>query len=347
MKVGLIARANDRGLGVQTLEAYKHYPFDRTLVVAKPDTKFPDDLGRFTKPTDKVVLLDVRTHRFDDREIKDWLRGLDVVFTVETLYDWRIADWARSLGVRTVVQGNPEFWVHRRKTAEVQPDVWAWPTPWRPFDDLPEGIPLPVPVPDGRQRIAADPDDGPLVVLHVAGHRALDDRNGTDGFVQALRRVRTHGKVVVRIVGQDGQLPEIPRLSHNITVELNPDGVADRWDLYEGVHVVILPRRYGGLCLPVLEAAASGCAIAMPAISPNVLWPIIRLDARKGRNLMTQAGLLSTFNTVPDAIAHTINMMSQHRDRLRHHQDEAFAWAQANTWSQLRGRYDEVFGGAL
>jgi hypothetical protein len=345
MKVGLIARANDRGLGVQTLEAYRHYPFDRTLVITIPDRHFPDHVDRYDRGGVTFMQLDTRSHSLGEGKIKRWARGLDVVFSVETLYDWKVADWVREIGGRTVVQANPEFFIHRRKPAEIQPDVWAWPTSWRPFDDMPEGPLLPVPALDAQPPVAAISLDDPFTVLHVAGHRALDDRNGTDGFMEALRRVRQ--KVTVRVVGQDGQLPTLRRCPDNVTLELNPTGVADRWDLYRGVHLVVLPRRYGGLCLPAIEAATAGCAVAMPGCVPNDIWPIIPLSFRQGRNLMVQAGLIKTFNTTPDSMAYTIDTMARNRDRLAAQQYESFSWARNNTWAKLTPIYDEVFRGAM
>jgi hypothetical protein len=188
MKVGLIARANQRGTGIQTHEAFRHYPFDRTMVVAIPDMRFPDDLSLYPDAT--YIGLDTRAHSLPKGKICRWMEGLDVVFSVETLYDWNVADWARDMGIRTVVQGNPEFYVHRRKTDQPHPDLWVWPTSWRPFDDMPEMHILPVPVPNDRPRIAGLPEDDKLVVLHVAGHRALADRNGTDQFIEAIARLR-------------------------------------------------------------------------------------------------------------------------------------------------------------
>jgi glycosyltransferase involved in cell wall biosynthesis len=117
--------------------------------------------------------------------------------------------------------------------------------------------------------------------------------------------------------------------------------------MYRGVHVVALPRRYGGNCLPAYEAMASGCAVMMPNISPNQTWPIVPLDFRQGRQLQVQAGFIATWNTVPDAIAYTIGQLDEHRDRLAGHQLEARAWAAANTWRALEHEYDEAFAAAI
>jgi len=343
VKVGLLARANQRGIGHQSFEAYRHYPFDRTMVVLIPDLKFPDNMKRY--PDASTIHLETRTHSLTEGKVVRWLKGLDVIFSVETLYDWKVADWARENGIATVVQGNPEFWVHRRKPELPNPDLWVWPTPWRPFDDMPEQWVLPVPVPDNVPRIAGDPDDDKMVVLHVAGHRALADRNGTDTFFEAIARIRRPCEI--RVVGQDGQLPKPSRIPRHVNLVQIPSGVEDRWEMYRGVHLVVLPRRYGGLCLPAIEAAACGCAVMMPKVPPNDIWPIIPLDVRQGRQLQVQAGFIQTWNTTTDAIAYQIGTLEEHRFRLLARQQEAWEWAQRNTWSALEPLYHDTFAAAI
>ena len=70
-----------------------------------------------------------------------------VVFTVETPYDWRLPNWAREAGVKTVVQGNPEFYRNHLASHahQANPDEWWWPTSWRPIRELPQGTIVPVP----------------------------------------------------------------------------------------------------------------------------------------------------------------------------------------------------------
>ena len=43
----------------------------------------------------------------------------------------------------------------------------------------------------------------------------------------------------------------------------------DQWRLYAGFNALIMPRRYGGLCLPMNEALTSGLPVIMSNTSPN------------------------------------------------------------------------------
>lgn len=284
MKIGVIARTEiARGLGIQTRNFVEHLPVAKTLIINMPTRDCDVDDSWCPDPT--YVAYDARAHSLDEQVVRRWLHGLDVVFTVETPYDWRIPHWCRHMGVRLVVQGNPEFVRHGQPGYEHYGDpIWWWPTSWR-LDQLPAGQVVPVPMPD-RPNVAADPDDGPLRILHVVGKRAHADRNGTEILMRALSR--TLGNVEVTMTTIDGDLPDL-MMRHNVKARkvLNP--VEDRWSLYEGHHILILPRRYGGLCLPALEASASGLAVLMPAVSPNGELASITCKARPTERTLSLA----------------------------------------------------------
>lgn len=101
---GLIARAeSDRGLGVLTRLMYEHLSPDRTLLVTV-DHDYVQETSAFPDAT-----LVPFTGELDEQIVKEWLDGLDVVVSCETFYDWRVLDWARELGVKTILYVMPEF----------------------------------------------------------------------------------------------------------------------------------------------------------------------------------------------------------------------------------------------
>lgn len=337
MRIGLLARCDQRGIAHQTFEFFKHMKPHRTLVMSLHDPLWPEDPFRYNFPN--VDFVDVGPDReIPDHKITKMLRDIDVLFAVETLMDWRFAEWGHDLGVRTVVQGNPEFYVHDR-FGWPHPTLWAWPTEWM-WDKLPAGVLLPVPTPDECRAVAAPPLDGPLRVLHVAGHAAAGDRNGTINFMESLQWIGH--PVEVTVVGQDHWLPKPPRLSKHVTLHTLPDGVEDRWSMYEQQHVVVLPRKYGGLCLPAQEACRVGCAVVMPDCVPNKMWPGPRIPARKGRLHHTPMGRVQTYDSDPRRIAQQIDVYANNRDVLRRDMLEANYWGLANTWSKWKQRYEEA-----
>jgi len=338
MRLGLIARCEiARGIAIQSRNFYDHMgPMSVLLVrMPKPDcTEAPE-----WYPGATHVQYDVNSHTLPESAVKAWLRSVDVVFTVETPNDWRMPRWCREMGVKLVIQGNPEFVRHGRPGFEdlPHPDAWWWPTSWR-AGQVPSGAIVPVPMPSIG---APSPRrDGPLRVLHVVGKRAFADRNGTDILVQALRRTRQ--RMDVTIIGLDGQLPHVQKSAHNrgLTVNYIPDGVTDRWDMYADQDVLVLPRRYGGLCLPALEAGVMGLAVMMPDCSPNEELAAIRVPVRRTEPLQLACGEIQASVVNPLDLAAALDDLALSDAALRQakYRQETFV----HRWSDWVRPYTEM-----
>lgn len=329
MKVGLIARAEDRGLGLQTWEAYRHLRPERTLVVDVENPEgFPMHLGRY--PDAEVVRLNAGRW-LPESVVRDWLDGLDVVLSCETLYDWRLVDWARDQRVATVVQVNPEMY-HHRTSGDPHPTVWWNPTTWR-LSHLPDGarhVPVPVATDrwNGKGQRAADH----LRVLHVVGRPAYGDRNGTNLVAAAHPRLDPGVELVL-----SRQRPGAGDVAGVRTV----GEVANYWDLYADSDVLLLPRRYGGLCLVAQEAAAAGLAVAMPDCPPNGEWPIVPLAWRYRGTINVPCGTIPMCETDARRMAHTVNELARDDGLLAAYQAASLAWAAEHSWEALLPMYQE------
>ena len=302
MRLGLIARSEiARGIALQSLNFYQHMPVERVLLVRMPRPDCEERPEWYANRTE--VAYDATNHRLDEATVREWLEGLDVVFTVETPNDWRMPLWCREMGVKLIVQGNPEFVKHVNDGTLPHPDAWWWPTSWR-CGFLPRGPVVPVPMP--VRPIHARPDRK-LHLVHVVGKRAYADRNGSDLMLQIMRQV--HSDVKLTVYGIDGQLPEFRR-QRNVEFEMHPDGVVDRWEMYENADVLVLPRRYGGLCLPALEAAASGCAVIMPECSPNEELAAVVARVQSWTPLNVACGPIRIANVDTSAFAEEIDKLA-------------------------------------
>lgn len=334
MRVGLIARSNEKGLGYQTWSFAQNYPVASILHVTDANRRAPEDISRYPQAFHTLWHPD-RGFKHDDA-VEAFLDEIDVIFSVETLYDWELANRKP-----TVVQGNPEFYRHHQQKRLPRPTVWTWPTPWK-TDVMPEGPVVPVPVPSDGWALASPPEAEPFTIVHVAGHRANGDRNGTELFVNSLSSL--HGNTLVRIYAQDGDVPDLPRVSDGVEVEVHAYGVIDRWSMYADAHVLVMPRRYGGLCLPVLEALASGVAVVMTDCSPNpVSWPIIPLRSDRGKVVAVPFGPIRTHSVHPKVIAMTLNRLKLERPKLYEQMAESAKWAKTHSWDALRPQYDALF----
>lgn len=325
MKVGLFVRADDRGLGNQTWEVYRHLPHERVLVVRDPGSEnqgFQPHLDRFPGAT--IANYDPDTETFPEHQVREWLSGLDVVYTAETFYDWHVADWCRDQKVASVVHCNPEFFIHQHIPSMPRPSTWWNPTPWR-LGHLDKGarvVPMPVPIDRFPE---PNYDDCPRRILHVGGLTAHMDRNGTEVVVDVARRLA--GDIEVVVTRQQGSRSRRQRAV----------GLANYWELYDGFPAIVLPRRYGGLCLPANEACGAGMALVMTDCPPNDEWPHVSLGVTPHPTtpvMHCQGGAVDVWDIDPAEIESRIRWLFD-SGMLPSLRRAARKWAEDRSWTDL------------
>jgi glycosyltransferase involved in cell wall biosynthesis len=349
-RIGLIARADNTGLGHQSWAFHRHMRPAKTLVVdftgtsasgkdlgIHPD-RFPGDTTVVTGPPDRGTLM-----RFLD--------DLDTVFTMETPYNFDLFFMCRDRKIRTVLQANWEMMAYHQDDGRVPfPDVLAFPSSWHfadareRFGDRTEVIHLPVPVVIDRDETPAHPGTC-LRFLHVAGHPAVGDRNGTRDLLAALRYIKSEITVTLTCqrpgwlaaLIQPGQKPD------NVTLVIDSSPPQDYRDLYTGQDALILPRRYGGLCLPVNEALGAGIPVILPDISPNTDWLPTEwlVSATLTDTIMTKTPT-DVYRTDPPSLASRIDRMATDGDFCARTRRQARDLAGAYSWDSLLPYYREV-----
>jgi hypothetical protein len=319
-----------------TAEFHKAMKPDRVLVV--DHGQWPQDFAQYANAPDGrwITKLNLSDLSLDAGICRDFLDGLDTVYCVETFYDNRFRSWCDDAGVRSVMHGMPEL---TGPNPNQNPHEWWWPTDWL-LDELPAGRVVSVPIPAPPPNISpAPPDTEPLRVLHVAGRRAIGDRNGTTEFVDALRRLRE--PVHATIITQESQITSMLQgIPSNVTVDLVTGGVANRWQMYDQQHIMCLPRRYGGLSLPVLEALAVGVVPMLPMIAPNYTWPALYFDVPSMSTQRCPHGVVPSADISSRWLAGEIDRAASRRSWLIERQREVAAFALAFSWATLRGNYE-------
>lgn len=329
MKIGLIARAEDRGLGIMCWEFARHVEPDRTLVVRHPSTEaigFPAHLERY--PGAEVVT--VSETGLPEERVRAWLEGLDVVYTAEVPYDPALFEWCRDAGVVSVLHTMPEAWHPSWK-----PDVvWA-PTGWR-LETLPAEtrlVPVPVALDRFRPRVRQEP-----TFLHLVGHRAAADRAGTGAVLKALRRLRVPCRVV--LATQDARLPALPSVSALVDVEVQLATHREYWEAYDGASVLLGPRRYGGLSLPWNEAAAAGLALVLSGCAPNPqTWPGLYLSVRRRDGMRVPTGSMDVWDPVDGELEAAMTRLALEPELVADLSSASIVWVQERSWACLLGLY--------
>ena len=351
-RIGLIARADDTGLGHQSWEFHRHMSPTKTLIIdlegqsasGKDLTAHPE---RFPGNTTVVFGIPCRG------VIEEWLEGLDVLFTMETPYNYEFYSIAREKGIRTVLQANYELldYLHDGPHQDHLPDILVMPSTWclplvkHRLGDRMKVVYLPVPIPTDRWDKPSTDTGSCRRLLHVAGYPAIGDRNGTRNLLDALRYVQSRITVTLTCQrpGYLGSLIQPGQDHGNASLVIDSAPRDNYWDLYADHDVLVLPRRYGGLCLPLNEALGAGLPAIMPDIPPNNDWlPLEWLtSARVGDTVMMKT-LVDLYQSDPRDLAAHIDRMVYDEDFYSRCQHQARELSLEYSWDSLIGYYQEV-----
>ena len=345
VKLGLIARADNSGLGIQSWEFYRHMHPDRVLVIDVGHLH--DNTGHCNKRTflsRYPGALVSRGWTPTPTLLEKFCQELDVIFTAETTYSSELTGIAHRAGAKVVVQYNFEFLGHQLYQ-HPHPDVFAAPSQWNwNAIDVPNRVHLPVPIATDRF-IPAEPHNGRLRVLHVVGRPATYDRNGTPDLLAALPHITAD--IQLTLTCQDvnylNQLLHTHPFPPNVDVVVNAVDVDHYWDLYAGHDIMVLPRRFGGLCLPAQEAIGAGMPVIMPDIDPNNGWmPDEWLVPAEKRDQFQSVTPIDVFYSDPEAIAELIDLFANDQDFRARGRTQAAQLRHELSWQTLRPSYDAV-----
>jgi hypothetical protein len=305
MRIGLIARSDNSGLGNQTRElAYMLNPSKILLIDSSSfnqNTQNPDWYSNYNVQTNLGFI--------GDSVALEFLKNLDVVISCEIFYNKNFPKLAKQSGVKTILQYNYEFLDNLQSPRLALPDILLSPSKWnlddvvRKFGQSCSVIHLPPPT-DHRtfEDVRKINSRSTRKLLHIAGKVAVMDRNGTDTVIEMMKYSKEDFTLEIRC--QD-------KLEYNINddrIKIISDNVKDQKDLYSGYDAMILPRRYAGLCLPMNEALLSGLPVFMTDISPNnqVLPSDWLVASHKVGELMTRT-MLDVYSADPVLLAAKID----------------------------------------
>jgi glycosyltransferase involved in cell wall biosynthesis len=267
MRLGIIARSDNTGLGNQTRELVNMLNPDKIMLI---------DSTPFNKNKQHPEWYDgyniIKTSGFPSlQQIKMFLKDIDVVFSCETFYDQNFIKYANKYGVKTILQYNYELFGHLANPNLPLPTVLLAPSKWNidvidnMFGKKTKLIHLPPPTDPllfnkvKQNNISKSHNR----ILHIGGKKASKDRNGTNTVIDMLQYSKADYELVIKSQSEIETNIKDSRLKIEIG---NPE---NREDMYNGFDAMVLPRRYAGLCLPMNEALLSALPVFMTNISPN------------------------------------------------------------------------------
>ena len=325
MSLGMVVRDDNGGLGNLTLEAWRHLRPDVTVIVQARPCRGEPHPGVFEEAWTETVTMPNPMTRRDWRKVAGMA---DVWWSAETWYCDEAEATIREAGGRSVLYVMPELF------GGSQADVLWNPTPYL-HERLPEGsriVDWPL-SPPARWEART----GVRRVLHLSGG-ASHDRNGTELFVEALRRVREPCEVLLH---QPDALHRVhPRvlqsLPSNVEVRQTRDYATSMAALYKWADLLVLPRRYAGLCLPALEAFGHGTLVMMPAVDPQVWWPIVPVEATAERPVRMRGGRIPMWSVGPTLLARRIeDVLGWSPDKVQAQSERGREYAVTRSWERL------------
>ena len=268
MRLGIIARCDNTGLGNQTRELVKMLNPHKILLI---DSYSFNNNKQYPHWYDEYDVIKTIKGMPRMKEILAFLDEVDVVISCETFYHLDFVDIARKRNIKTILQYNYELFGNMVNPEWSLPDILLSPSIWnmdiveKRFGSKCKVYHLPPPTDtslfnDARINNLSKTHKR---ILHIAGKKAAKDRNGTNTVVEMLKHSSADYELVVAT-----QTP-LDFITKDSRLKINKDNVRNREDLYNGYDAMVLPRRYAGLCLPMNEALISGLPVFMTDISPN------------------------------------------------------------------------------
>jgi hypothetical protein len=268
--------------------------------------------------------------------INSFLEGLDVVFTVETPYNPDLYEIARRRGVKTVCQYNYEWLQHHQQPELPKPDLFLSPSKWKMEEMKKFNVPVKyLHVPVDRRKFPFKLRKQAKVFLHIAGHKTMNDRNGTALFMDCMPYIQSQVDLVIRT--QD----ELPRTTTDHRLTILRGDPKDREEIFRG-EVLVLPRRYGGLSLQLNEALSLGMVPIMLDTLPQneFLDKDLLVTATRSEFIQVKTSFES-YACSPETLANKIDELAGMD--ISEFSKKSDSLAKQRDWKVMKNKYEEIF----
>lgn len=334
MKLTLLVRADDTGLGMQTKAYYKHLKPNKVVIIDISDLNGNEQHYEWYKDAHLIRGIP------KNDQLDQILHDTDVLLTAETPYNQSLYNRAKELGVKTVCVENPEFFDQFKYPDFPLPDMVILPSVWKEQEIRDYCEPLGVRVEQIHHPV--DREEFPFTErhtakpIHIAGKPAANDRNGTWDYMNAC----PDGRVTTQSDDLAWNIRKRYRNSNVFTNIMNP------LRIYEMGDVLVLPRKYGGNCLPLNEALSTGMPVIMPDISPNDhILPKEWLVPAKVVGFFEPRGRVDIYECDPDALRAKIEWFKT--QDMKEQSQIANKIADSISWETLKPKWEEALRSLL
>lgn len=323
MKWGMIVRSDCGGLGNQTYEIWRELKPDKTLVASVPDPR-----GGLRDIYRRASVMHAKPGSIDQYTADMFVHGLDLIVSIEGFYGPKF----EQLSIQKLLIANPELY----SSDDHKPDRIVVPTAWM-LGRMPAGtaiLPHPTSMPPIERFRIRDSVD---TFVHPWAPAMLD-RNGTETVMRACYSMAEKCELIVRAPGKRSPDHGQPKFKiGRVTVYWDSRVVENWWQNYEvEADCLLLPRRYGGLCLPAQEAASCGMPNLMTDLLPQRMWPGWRIPTSNGVDYEMKGGMFRIHGIDEQRLAKRMDALVRGEDDVTGMSTASIEWAQSLDWSMLR-----------
>lgn len=331
MRIGLIARADNTGLGMLSWEFFTNLRESITKVVIVDCGAFKIFPERF-----KIQNLQMKTQgELGIRFWEEFLREIDILLAIETPYNWIAFLMAKHAKVKTVLI--PMF-EGSAKPLEFYPSLIACPSTldYESFRGEPSRLEL-IPLPVNRQRIKYKKRTRAITFLHNVGHGGLHGRTGTTELLDTIPIVKN--KEINFIINSQVSLD----YTKDSRLKVNVNNIENYWDLWNEGDVFILPAKFGMISMPVQEALAAGMLVLTADIPPFKGWlPDSWLIPHEvGRDVKFSRRDILYVDFHPLSIAQIVVRWAG--KNIEKESEQANKLAESISWEKLKPRWMKLF----
>lgn len=277
-------------------------------------------------------------------DISEFIEDIDVFIITETPLNPKLFEICKQKGVKTVLIPNYEF-----LNANYTPDLLLIPSLWHEEDIKKLNIPykfLPLPI----QKINKVLKNGSNTFSHITGRIAQFDRNGAIEYLEAIKQMKGDYQYlfyyqtpleparIEQFIPIQNKLNEVKELlGDKLTIIVD---CKDNMEMYSSAQVLVLPRKFGGQCMPMIEALSFGMPIIMTDISPNnkILPKEWLVKTQVNGFINTSYVLDLDVAIISDLIEKMVSVMNN----IVEENTKAEAIAEKMLWSNLINEYLEV-----
>ena len=333
MRLGMLVRDDNGGLGNLTYDAFSNLRPDVTVIVQSRPCRGEPRPHLFEEAWTETICVE---NPITDTQWETIAPKADIWWTAETWYNDNAESIIKKAGAKTVLYAMPELF-----SGSSADQIW------NPTQYLQNRLPL-------NSKVVPWPTSPPenwfpktkvSKILHISGG-AQYDRNGTEIFLDSLQYVEGECEIILHQPDGKNLTTNLHRrkFAKGIKINHSTDYEKSLNSYMRWADALVLPRRYAGLCLPAFEAFGYGCLVAMPEVDPQAFWPIIGFQAIKERPRLMKGGKIPMWNMEPFVLAKQINVMLEWDvPTVVRLSEEGRTWAEKNSWENLLETWKTAF----